>query len=127
MNWGIKAVADDQKVIEIRDLRGQMQMWLVNPINGFCYSLRFTKDIFSTLIQGTASYCFDCWVGFVLQEYDQLTGSFHDEAIWEIEQGKEKEMESIIRQAIRHTNEYLQLNRELDADIQFGERYSAIH
>lgn len=129
LNWGIKAVADDQKVIEVRDLRGQMQMWLVNPINGFCYSLRFTKDIFSTLIQGTASYCFDCWVGFVLQEYDQTTAQFHDENVWEIDNTEEarEKMTDIIRRAIKQTNEYLVLDRELDVDIQYGIRYSEIH
>ena len=61
--------------------------WLVNPINGHCYSLRSEKDIFSTLAQGTGSYFFDMWVDKILEgQFEKwgkktLTGSFHDEVV----------------------------------------------
>ena len=48
------------------------------------YSLRFDKDRFSTLNQGTGAYCFDTWVKYILSKRPQLTGQFHDEVILEI-------------------------------------------
>lgn len=79
LNWSVKAIAEDQVVI--KDSRGGK--WLVNPINGFCYSLRKESDRFSTLAQGTGSYFFDMWVDNILTKTEEkygkktLTGSFH--------------------------------------------------
>jgi len=123
-NWFIKAVSEEQYVKTIGD-----QMWLKNPINGFYYSLRERKDIFSTLVQGTASYCFDVWLGFVLQECQGLVGQFHDEFILEVEDTEEKRqwIKNVIENAIDQTNEFLRLDRELGTDVQYGYRYSEIH
>jgi hypothetical protein len=55
LNWSVKAIAEEQVVIT--DSRGDK--WLVNPVNGFCYSLRKDSDRFSTLAQGTGSYFFE--------------------------------------------------------------------
>lgn len=121
-NWFIKAVAEEQKVKTIDD-----QMWLLNPINGFYYSLRNEKDIFSTLVQGTATYCFDIWVGFTLQEYDGIIGDFHDEQIYRIEESKAPWLAEVIEESMQKTNEYLNLNRVLGCETQTGTRYSDIH
>lgn len=120
----MKAVAEDQKVKTIDD-----QMWLFNPINGFYYSLRNEKDIFSTLVQGTGAFCFDAWLGFVLQQYDKLIGQFHDEFILEIEDTEEnrKYINDVIQMAMAETNEFLNLDRQLGTDVQYGKRYSEIH
>jgi len=124
INWGVKAVAEDQQVKEFDG-----QMWLLNPINGFYYSLRNEKDIFSTLVQGTASYCFDVWLGFVLQEEEGLIGQFHDEFILEVEDTGEnrQRVEHVILEAIVQTNDYIKLDRELGTDVQFGTNYGEIH
>jgi DNA polymerase I-like protein with 3'-5' exonuclease and polymerase domains len=121
-NWAIKAVAEEQKVKEVDG-----QMWLKNPVNGFWYSLRTKKDIFSTLVQGTASYCFDIWLRFVLSKRPQVTGQFHDEFIIEVRKGNREKVTAYLRDAIRKTNEFLKLNRELDISIQFGDSYAEIH
>lgn len=121
-NWAIKAVADEQ---EVKQIDGQM--WLKNPVNGFWYSLRTKKDVFSTLVQGTAAYCFDIWLRFVLSRRPQVTGQFHDEFILTIRKGHREEATRLLRWAIDETNKFLKLNRELDIDIQFGLRYSEIH
>lgn len=102
-------------------------MWLQNPINHFWYSLRNEKDIFSTLIQGTASYVFDLWVSFVLTERDQLTAQFHDEIVLEVKKDEKDKVQNIIETAIKDTNNYLRLNRELGIGIQWGTDYSQIH
>lgn len=79
LNWSVKAIAEEQCVI--RDSKGGK--WLVNPVNGFCYSLRKESDRFSTLAQGTGSYFFDMWVDNILTATEEkygkktLTGSFH--------------------------------------------------
>lgn len=122
LNWAIKKVASVQKFKVVDD-----QMWLYNPISQLWYSLRYEKDIFSTLVQGTASYVFDLWVQKVLSKRPQLTGQFHDEIVLCIREGHREECSELLRWAINETNKELNLNRELDIDIQFGYRYSDIH
>lgn len=121
-NKAIKQVAKDQRV---RTIDGQM--WLQNPINKFWYSLRFEKDIFSTLVQGSASYVFDLWVSIFRASRKQITGQFHDEVVLTIKVGARDKCEQLLRQSIKKANEILKLNRELDIDVQFGSRYSEIH
>lgn len=123
-NWAIKKVAEDQRV---RTVEGQM--WLQNPINKFWYSLRYEKDIFSTLVQGSASYVFDLWVSTFRKTRPQLTGQFHDEVVLCVRKasGVREKAEALLRTAIATVNEQLKLNRELDIDVQFGDRYSEIH
>jgi len=123
-NWAIEKVAKEQKTKTIDG-----QMWLLNPINGFWYSLRFEKDIFSTLVQGSASYVFDLWVSNFRARRPQLTAQFHDEVVICIKVGKgiRDKATLLLRKAIAETNEQLKLNRELDIDVQFGARYSDIH
>lgn len=122
LNKAIKLVANNQKIKTI----GQ-QMWLYNPVSGFWYSLRYMKDVFSTLIQGTASYVFDLWVFNILSERLQITATFHDEAVFELKDYKKDMVKDILTRSIKEVNESLKLNRELAIDIQFGERYSDIH
>ena len=121
-NWAVKAVAKEQIVKTV-----QKQKWLWNPISKLWYSLRYEKDRFSTLVQGSASYCFDLWLGLVLKERPQLTGQFHDEFILCIKEGAEDKCRELLNKAIKKTNDILQLDRELGIDIQFGKRYSEIH
>lgn len=121
-NWAIKEVAKAQTVKTVSG-----QMWLKNPINGFYYSLRYEKDIFSTLVQGSASYVFDMWVREFRKTRDQLTGQFHDEVIICIKQGFEEKARLLLQNAINKVNAILKLNRELAIDIQFGNNYAEIH
>lgn len=121
-NWAIKEVAKQQK---IKTVRGQM--WLLNPISGFWYSLRYEKDIFSTLVQGSASYVFDMWVEKFRSKRPQLTGQFHDEVVLCVKKGYREQAEKLLNDAINELNLELKLNRELGIGTQFGDRYSEIH
>jgi len=121
-NWAIKAVAEKQKTKSVDG-----QMWLLNPISKFWYSLRTKKDVFSTLVQGTAAFVFDTWLAFVLKERPQVTGQFHDEFILCVRKGHREEVERFLRQSIQKVNDYLKLNRELDISVQFGDCYADIH
>lgn len=121
-NWAVKQFAKDQKVKTVAG-----QMWVRNPVNGFWYTLRYEKDIFSTLNQGTGAYCFDQWVAHYLTRSPNILGQFHDESINQVTKGNEREHESILRWAIDKVNEKLKLNIKLDIDVQFGYRYADIH
>ncbi len=121
-NWAIKKVAKAQ---EVRTIKGQM--WLHNPVNGFFYSLRYEKDIFSTLVQGTASYVFDEWVRLIRTKRPQLTAQFHDEVVLHIKLGNRDKCIALVNWAIETLNDQLKLNRRLDIGTQFGNRYSNIH
>lgn len=122
LNHAIKKVSQKQKIKYVND-----EMWLLNPISGFYYSLREKKDVFSTLVQGSASYVFDLWLQFILEKREQLTAQFHDEIVLCIKIGFEKQAEELLIESINKTNEKLKLNRELGIGIQYDRRYSNIH
>jgi DNA polymerase I-like protein with 3'-5' exonuclease and polymerase domains len=121
-NWAVKQFAKEQQVKTLNS-----QMWVKNSVNGFWYSLRYEKDIFSTLNQSTGAYCFDQWVAHYLTKRPNIIGQFHDESINRIPLGEETEHESVLRWAIEKVNEKLKLNIKLDIDVQFGTTYSSIH
>ena len=121
-NWSINAIAEDQKVKNC--LGGK---WLYNPISKFWYSLRFEKDKFSTLNQGSGVYAFDMWIKNFMEFRPQLTGQMHDEVILTVKKGNREAAEKLLRDAIVKTNEQLKLNRDLDIDVQFGDSYAEIH
>jgi len=121
-NWSVKKVAEAQRVKTINN-----QMWLLNPVSKLWYSLRYEKDIFSTLNQGTGTYAFDMWVKYIIEERPQLTGQFHDEVIIHLKKGNRDRCRDLLNRSIKKTNEKLKLNRNLDIDIQFGDSYAKIH
>lgn len=124
-NWAVKEAAEAQKVITLSD----GSLWLLNPVSNFFYPLRNVKDVFSTLVQGTASFVFDVWVGFLRQRGIKLIAQFHDEKVSRHKDTpKERdEVEEIHFSCIEDLNQLLRLNRKLDVDVQFGYRYSEIH
>lgn len=124
-------IADSLFVFE--DKKGRK--WQVNPINGFCYSLRAEKDRFSTLIQGTGAYIFDMWLDGIQERMKSkfkravILGEFHDEYITVLkDKPKFRTMfEEITRDSLTDVNKTLMLRREMGCDVQFGPRYSDIH
>ena len=131
LNWSIQAIADEQCVITCK--RGLK--WLVNPINGFLYSIRSDKDRFSTLCQGTGSYFFDIWVDNflnVMQEkwgVKRLNGTFHDELVTSFKDTDSNQLavEALLKESVEMVNKEYSLRRQLGVDVQFGYRYSDIH
>src|SRR5690606_27872126 len=73
-NWSLKKFESTCKVKTIGD-----QMWVQQPVSKFWYSLRNTKDIFSTVNQGTAVYVFDIWCKHIRSLGIKLSGNVHDE------------------------------------------------
>lgn len=131
LNWSVKAIAEEQVVIT--DKLGLK--WLVNPINGHCYSVRSEKDYFSTLAQGTGSYFFDMWVDKIITKQKNLwgkctlTASMHDEIVLVVKDNNRIKnlFDKIIRDSIKEVSEEFMVRRELGCDVQFNKRYSEIH
>jgi DNA polymerase I-like protein with 3'-5' exonuclease and polymerase domains len=127
----VKLIAEEQCIV--RDSKGNN--WLVNPINGFCYSLRTEKDKFSTLIQGTGSYFFDLWVDGIMEDMmkrfktKRLLACFHDEYISRFKDSEKARdaMTHITKTVLCEINKRFSLRRDLDCGIEFGKRYSEIH
>lgn len=122
VNWSVKKVAESCKVKTVKG-----QKWLFNPVSNLWYSLRAEKDRFSTLNQGTGTYCFDRWVMKLMMKGLYPIGQFHDECIWAITKGNRERCSRVLKWAVKEVNKDLELNRELDIDIQYGDRYSEIH
>ncbi len=121
-NWSVLKIAEDCVVKSTGKT-----MWLKNPVSGFWYQLRFDKDRFSTLNQGTGVYCFDTWVYFVRKLGVVVVAQFHDEIVVEVDLGKEEETETLLKEAMVMTNNKLKLNVPLGVDVQFGENYGMVH
>ncbi len=131
LNWSVKAIADEQCVVT--DASGKM--WLVNPINGFAYSLRGEKDRFSTLCQGTGSYFFDMWVDEVLSRMQEkfgvrrLSGQWHDEFVvcFKDTEDNRTTMKGLTESSIEVLNDRYNLRRNLGCGVEFGHTYADIH
>ncbi len=121
-NWAVRAIP---KIIKTKKEFGSL--WLFNPVSELWYSLRAEKDIFSTLNQGTATWCFDMWVGYILSKRKKLTAQFHDEIVLKIKEGSRDRCSRLLKWAIGETNKELKLNVKLDVDTQFGKTYADIH
>ena len=121
-NWAVKKFSEDQKV---RQINGEM--WVQNPVSGFWHSLRYEKDVFSTLNQSTGAYCFDKWVAYYRTRRPNIIGQFHDESINLVKEGEQNEHSDALNWAIEKLNQELKLNVDLGIDIQYGQRYSDVH
>jgi hypothetical protein len=121
-NWAVKEIA---KACLTQEIDGQM--WLHNPVSKFWYSLRYMKDRFSTLNQGTGVYAFDRWVKGCRDQGVKMCGQFHDEVVTPTLKGRENSTELVLRRSIENVNIELKLNRALDIDVQFGDNYAQIH
>lgn len=121
-NWSVLKIAEDQIVKTCLGMK-----WLYNPVSKLWYSLRHEKDRFSTLNQGTGVYCFDTWIKHFRKKRPQLTGQMHDEVILCVKIGFRKQCEALLRSAMVQANKELNLNRELDCSVDFGQTYADIH
>lgn len=131
IHWYVKAIAEDQFTFYC----GMGNRWLINPINGFCYSIRSEKDIFSTLIQGTGSYLFDMWINnmieLLLKQFGEanLMLLMHDEEVIRFIDSVENRdiVTKLTNKAMSMVNKEFKLRIPLKVDTQFGKRYSEIH
>ena len=123
-NWAVKKFAEMCTVKTIGT-----QMWVKQPVSKFWYTLRTTKDIFSTVNQGTAVYIFDLWVKEIRKRGNKVSGQTHDELIikelWS--NRKPEEVKKTFEEAMDAVNEQLKLNLTVSFDIDFGRTYLEVH
>jgi hypothetical protein len=123
-NWSVSKFSQDN-LKKVKKINGQM--WVQNPVSKFWHTLRYEKDVFSTLNQSTGAYCFDRWVALYLTARPNIVGQFHDESINLVKKGEEKHHTEVLTSAIKKLNEQLNLNVKLGIDVQYGQKYSEIH
>ena len=121
-NWSVKAFSESQPVRKINE-----EMWVQNPVSKFWHSLRFEKDVFSTINQSTGAYCFDRWVALYRSHRSNIVGQFHDESINVVKKGDKDEHTLVLKWSIKRLNEQLKLNVDLGIDIQYGQNYAEVH
>jgi len=103
------------------------EMWLFNPVSQMWYSLRYFKDIFSTLNQGTGVYCFDTWIRYVRLSGIKIGLQYHDEIGFPLIAEQTDEVRSKLTWAIDQVNKQLKLNVPLGISIDFGINYAECH
>ncbi|MBL4753833.1 MAG: hypothetical protein JKY52_09615 [Flavobacteriales bacterium] len=121
-NWSIKAIAAEQETKTIGDMT-----WMFNPVSKIWYWLKTEKDRFSTLNQGTGTYCFDMWVKELRGRGVKVSAQFHDEVVCMVKKGYREQVTKDFKESVYAVNKLLRLNRDLDVDVQFGDNYSTIH
>lgn len=121
-NWSVQKIAND---VEVKHTG--KSMWLKNPVSGFWYQLRYEKDRFSTLNQGTGVYCFDTWLYFVRKLGVTVVFQFHDEKGSYVLEGNEQQRKDVLEEAMVMTNNKLKLNVPLGIDVKFGPDYACVH
>lgn len=121
-NWAIKKIAE---ACTVKVVDGQM--WLWNATSQLYYSLRFEKDKFSTLNQGTGVYCFDTFVKYVRRNGIKLCGQFHDEICFPLLKKDKEIVKEKLNASIKAVNEELKLNVPLAISMEFGLNYAETH
>lgn len=121
-NKAVKLTAEDCIVKKIGDKK-----WLYNPISKFWYSLRAEKDRFSTLNQGTAVYCFDCYVKHARKHGIKISLQYHDEILFKTNEETRASDTEKLKLAINDVNEELKLNVPLAISVDFGRSYADCH
>jgi DNA polymerase I-like protein with 3'-5' exonuclease and polymerase domains len=120
-----EAVLKASKDFKIKTLEND-SMWVFNPVSKLWYNLRNLKDVFSTVNQSTAAYCFDLYVQLVKKEF-AVIGQFHDEIIISLIPEKKKELENYLNVCVEKANEKLKLNVPIGISMDFGTNYAEIH
>ena len=123
-NWAIKKFEEDCEVKTIGD-----QMWVKQPISGFWYSLRYVKDVFSTINQGSSVYFFDLWLMEIRKRGLKLTKQVHDEfsCIFNTKEISPEKVKNIVKEANKKVNDKLKLNVFIGCDTAVGYNYKEVH
>lgn len=125
-NKAVKLVAKSA-IVKTLTFDGEEQMWLYNPVSGFWYSLRYEKDKFSTLNQGTGVFCFDLWVKEVRLSGIKIMLQYHDEILFHLKNTEQDIVRTKLLKAIEKVNKIVKLNVPLGVSVDFGKTYKDVH
>lgn len=122
-NWAVKKVAKDSHVKTLSD----GSMWLYNPVSGYYYPLRYEKDKWSTLNQGTGVYVFDLWVMFMRKAGVKISAQIHDEILLACPNKDLDNTKEVLYNSMKKVNEALGLNVTIGIDAKVGQSYAEVH
>ncbi len=120
LNWAVREVAEKQVIKEVRGCK-----WVRNPVSGFWYQLRFEKDVWSTINQGTGVYVFDSWLARCAKLGYMGQMQMHDETGASVT--NHSQTREIMKQAIEWTNRDLNCNVSFSIDTKEGVSYAEVH
>ena len=120
LNWSIPKVSESQYKKEVGN-----EVWVKNPISGFYYNLRFDKDTWSTINQGTGVYIFDSWLARCRSRGYKGHWQFHDETGGYIKD--RGATTKLMKDAVDQLNEDLDLNVTIGIDLKYGNNYAETH
>ena len=125
LNWAIKKVSSLQYTKTLKD----GSMYVKNPVSGFYYSLRYEKDIWSTVNQGTGVYIFDRWLMGVRKKGTIIPFQYHDElmVLRKVDTETREGVEDVLHSSMDEVNKSLGLNVDVSVDVQWGDNYAAVH
>ena len=121
LNNSVKVFSSHCKVKTVRD-----QMWVLNPLNNFYYSLRKESDIFSTVNQGAGSFIHILWMANMRKKGLKIRGNFHDEIVTVCKSEDKEKVEKIIRESMDLVNKQLGMKVTLKVDVHFGKMLGMI-
>jgi len=121
-NWAIRAFAEDCSVKVV-----QGQKWIKNPVSKIWIYLRSEKDRFSSVNQSSAVFVFDMVIKNLRKLGVIIQYQVHDEVLFSVPIGKEKETKNLIQKVMDIVNDELKLNVTVKMTPQFGNRYSDCH
>lgn len=103
------------------------QMWILNPVSKFWYSLRNDKDKFATVNSSTAVYFFDIWVKYLIENNLIPITQTHDEVNLLILPEDKEKTTKLIQKAIDKANAEINLNVKIGFSIAYGNSYGEVH
>lgn len=122
LNNSVKIFAESCKTKTVRN-----QLWVLNPGNGYWYTLRKEFDIFSTVNQGFGSYLHILWCRNVRSLGVKIIGNFHDEILTVCKAEDYEDIKNKLQKAIEMTNLQTKLRVPIKIDVQKGSNYGEVH
>lgn len=123
VNWSVKKVAGEQYVKTLKD----GTTWLKSPVSGFYHPLRYEKDRWSTTNQSAGDYCFTLWVSRMMKRGYEISLSYHDEVLIQIDPEDKEHTEKDLHECMDEVNKMLGLNINISVEVKFGRSYSEVH
>lgn len=103
-------------------------MYILNPVSNFWISLRYFKDIFSSLNQSTAVFVFDCYLQEVRKRVNTVMLQIHDEYLCYFNKNISKDsILKYLKECISRVNDKIKFPIPMDISADFGVNYAECH
>lgn len=103
-------------------------MYILNPVSNFWISLRYFKDIFSSLNQSTAVFVFDCYLQEVRKKVNTVMLQIHDEYLCYFNNNISKDnILKYLKECISRVNNKIKFPIPMDISADFGVNYAECH